>query len=255
MSFLDFGILDLLDILLVAFLLYQSYRLIRGTVAINVLIGVAAIYFIWKLVQALNMELLSEILGKFIGVGVIALVIVFQQEIRKFLLVLGSTNFTRRSSFLKQLNLFSEDQAELDYKPIIEACGTLSRSLTGALIVLEGESRLGQYRSSGTCLNADLSAALLESIFNKTSPLHDGAVIISGQKIVAAGCILPLTESRDLPSRFGLRHRAAKGIAERTNAQAIVVSEETGDITLVRDERLHHKLSLEQLELLLKPKD
>lgn len=254
MSFLDFSFLDLLDILLVAFLLYQLYRLIKDTVAINVLIGVAAIYLIWKLVEVLQMELLSEILGQFIGVGVIALVIVFQQEIRRFLLVIGSTNFTRRRMFFRQLK-FLRDEEEgngVDYQELVKACESLAREKTGALIVIEGDSKLGFYSSTGTAIGAAISASLLESIFNKNSPLHDGAVIISGPKIVAAGCILPLTEKTSLPSRFGLRHRAAMGISEKANATAIIVSEETGEISMVSDNQFKNKLSIEELGFALR---
>lgn len=252
MSFIDFGILDAIDILLVAFLLYQLYRLIRGTVAINIFIGVAAIYLIWKLVEALQMELLSEILGKFIGVGVIALVIVFQQEIRKFLLLLGSTNFTRRRRFLRQLKILRDDnEPNIAITEIAEACRHMAESKTGALIVLERKSRLGSYIDTGTRINSDTTARLLESIFNKYSPLHDGAVIISGEKLVAAGCILPLTERTSLPSRFGLRHRAAIGMAEKTDALAIVVSEETGTISLAAGDEFENKVNAPELAKLI----
>lgn len=198
------------------------------------------------------MELLSEILGQFIGVGVIALVIVFQQEIRRFLLVIGSTNFTRRKAFIKQLKFLREDEeTEFNYTEIVKACGSMSNTRTGALIVIEGDSKLGFYSSTGTAIGADLSAGLLESIFNKTSPLHDGAVIISGNKIVAAGCILPLTEKTSLPTRFGLRHRAAMGISEKANATAIIVSEETGEISMVVENQFKNKLSVEELKAAL----
>lgn len=251
MSFLDFSFLDLIDILLVAFLLYQLYRLIKDTVAINVLIGVAAIYLIWKLVQALQMELLSEILGQFIGVGVIALVIVFQQEIRRFLLMIGSTNFTRRRALLRFWRINDEESTTIDYSEVVKACGQMTQSSTGALIVFEGDSKLGFYASTGTPIGAQVSSSLLESIFNKNSPLHDGAVIITGSKIVAAGCILPLTEKTNLPSRFGLRHRAALGIAEKANALAVVVSEETGEISVVNNGQFSNKISLEELKVVL----
>ncbi len=252
MSFLDFGILDLIDILLVAFLLYQLYRLIKGTVAINIFIGVAAIYLIWKLVEAMQMELLSEILGQFIGVGVIALVIVFQQEIRKFLLVLGSTNFTRRSRFFRHLKwVKDDDRQEVKIEEIIKACKELSASRTGALIVLERKSGLGSYIETGTLINAQTSSRLLESIFNKNSPLHDGAVIISGEKTVAAACILPITDKTSIPSRFGLRHRAAIGVAEKTDAIALVVSEETGDISVAMGEGFTNKTEVEKLKDIL----
>ena len=238
MPFIDFRILDAIDILLVAFLLYQLYRLIKGTVAINIFLGVASIYLIWKLVEALQMELLTEILGQFIGVGVIALVIVFQQEIRKFLLLLGSTNFTRRRKFFKQLKILRTDsESELDLDSIVEASNHLAETRTGALIVIERKSRLGSYVDTGTYMNAHVSTGLLESIFNKYSPLHDGAVIINKDKLMAAGCILPVTERTSIPSRFGLRHRAALGISEKTDALTIIVSEETGGISLAVNDR------------------
>lgn len=254
MSFLDFTLLDFLDILLVAFLLYQLYRLIKDTVAINVLIGVAAIYIVWKLVEALGMELLSEILGKFIGVGVIALVIVFQQEIRKFLLVIGSTNFRQRRKLLKQLRWLSEDDQPLVLDELITACAHMSQSKTGALIVIEKDGKLGSFRDTGTLINSRISSRLIESIFNKHSPLHDGAVILSGNLLVAAGCILPITEKRSLPKRFGLRHRAALGVTEKTNALAIVVSEETGEISLASNDELQGKLKSSDLQHLLTEK-
>ncbi len=253
MSFLDFRILDALDILFVAFLLYQLYRLIRGTVAINIFLGVAAIYLIWKLVEALQMELLTEILGNFMGVGFIALVIVFQQEIRKFLLVLGSTSFTRRRRFLRQLNwIRTEDDTDVGIEEIGMACRDLAATKTGAIIVMERKSGLGSYSDTGTLINAKLSARLLESIFNKSSPLHDGAVIVSNGKIIAAGCILPITEKTSLPRRFGLRHRAAIGIAEKTDALSVIVSEETGDISLAINDHFDNKISPNELETAIK---
>jgi len=247
LSFLDFSIIDLIDIVLVAFLLYQLYRLIRGTVAINVLIGVAAIFLIWKAVQALQMELLSEILGQFIGVGVIALVIVFQQEIRRFLLVLGSTQFTGSKALFNTQNWFGPDKVEVPVEHLTQACSNLSTTNTGALIVIERQSRLGFYEETGTKLHSELSTNLLESLFNKYSPLHDGAVIVRGNQVLAAGCILPVTEKRNVPSRFGLRHRAAMGIAEKTDALALVVSEETGDMSLADGDQFLNKLNSEEL--------
>ena len=253
MSFLDFSILDAIDIVLVAFLLYQLYRLIRGTVAINIFLGVAAIYLIWKLVEALQMELLSEILGNFMGVGVIALVIVFQQEIRKFLLLLGSTSFTRRRRFLRQIKwIRTDEEPEIGIEEISMACRDLASTRTGAIIVIERQSGLGSYSDTGTAINARLSSRLLESIFNKSSPLHDGAVIVSGGKIVAAGCILPITEKTSLPRRFGLRHRAAIGLAEKTDALVVVVSEETGDLSIAINDHFDNKIQPEELEATIK---
>lgn len=249
LSFLDISFLDVLDILLVAFLLYQIYRLVRGTVAINIFIGVAAIFLIWKLVQALGMEVLSLILGNFIGVGVIALVIVFQQEIRRFLLVIGSTNFTSKRLFLKQLKwLRDENDEEVPIEEIVLACREMSISKTGALMVIERKSRLGFYSDTGTKIGGLVSSALLLTIFKKNSPLHDGAVIISGTNIVAAACILPITEKGNVPTRFGLRHRAAMGVAEKSDGLALIVSEETGDISLVIGDHFENKVELNKLE-------
>jgi uncharacterized protein (TIGR00159 family) len=244
-SFLDFGVLDLIDILLVAFLLYQLYRLVKGTVAINIFIGVAAIYLIWKVVEAFQMELLSEILGQFIGVGVLALVIVFQQEIRRFLLVLGSTDFTRGNRFFKQFIKAEQEEVEVD--EIVAACINLARTNTGAIIVVERKSQLGFYSETGTLIDGDLSSRLLESIFFKNSPLHDGAVIVHGNKIVSAGSILPITERTNIPRRFGLRHRAAMGVAEKTDALAIIVSEETGDISMACGDEFDNKIKTTEL--------
>ncbi len=249
LSFLDISILDIIDIFLVAFLLYQIYRLVKGTVAINIFIGVAAIFLIWKLVQALQMEVLSLILGNFIGVGVIALVIVFQQEIRRFLLVIGSTNFTSKRIFLKQLKwLRDENEEEIGFSEIVLACKEMGQTKTGALMVIERKSKLGFYSNTGTKIGGTLSTALLLTIFKKNSPLHDGAVIVSGSKIMAAGCILPVTEKPNVPTRFGLRHRAAMGVAEKTDALALIVSEETGDISISSGEKFINKIEIDQLE-------
>jgi uncharacterized protein (TIGR00159 family) len=253
LSFLDISFLDILDILLVAFLLYQIYRLVKGTVAINIFIGVAAIFLIWKLVEALQMEVLSLILGNFIGVGVIALVIVFQQEIRRFLLVIGSTNFTSKRLFLKQLKwLRDENEDEVPINEIVLACKEMSASRTGALMVIERKSRLGFYSDTGTKIGGSVSSPLLLTIFKKNSPLHDGAVIISGMHIVAAACILPITEKGNVPTRFGLRHRAGMGVAEKTDGLALIVSEETGDVSLAIGDHFENKVELNKLEDRLK---
>ncbi len=252
MFFLDFGVLDLIDMLLAAFLLYQFYRLIKGTVAINIFIGVVAIYLIWKLVQALQMQLLSEILGQFIGVGVIVLVIVFQQEIRKFLLVLGSTNFTRKHMFFKQLKWLKYDEKKVKIEEIVKASINLSKSFTGAIIVIERKSRLGFYSETGISISGNTSSGLLESIFNKYSPLHDGAVIISSKDIIAARCILPITDKASIPSRFGLRHRAAIGVTEKTDAIALVISEETGRISIAIGNDFIDKIDHDKLDEVLR---
>lgn len=231
MGALNFGILDALDILIAAFLLYQIYRLLRGTSAIRILLGMVAIYLLYSLVQLLEMRLLSEILGSFMGAGLIILIIVFQQEIRKFLLVIGSATFSRRKGIRNMLNMSTTegtDKRTID--AIVGAAAAFAEDKVGALIVIERKDPLGSFAGTGHHINGALSRILLESIFFKNAPLHDGATIVSKNKVIAAGAVLPLSESSDLPSKFGLRHRAAAGISERTDALALAVSEENGKI-------------------------
>jgi uncharacterized protein (TIGR00159 family) len=236
MGALNFGIFDALDIFIAAFLLYQIYRLLKGTAAIRILIGMLAIYLLYRLVQILEMHLLSELLGSFMGAGLIILVIVFQQEIRKFLLVVGSATFTGRQGWRNMFNLSTPELTTHYTVECLAAAAThLGESKTGALMVLERKDPLGSFAGTGHALGAELSRIALETIFFKNAPLHDGATIISGNKIVSAGAILPLSESTDLPAQFGLRHRAAAGISERTDALAITVSEETGNLHLFHD--------------------
>lgn len=251
MPFLDFDFLDLLDILLVAFLLFQIYRLVRGTVAINILLGVAAIYLIWKLVEALHMELLSEILGQFIGVGVIALLIVFQQELRKFLLYLGTTNFGRRRKFLKQLNWLKKEEEKLDTSSLAGVIFSLAETRTGSLLVFARKTQLGFYAQTGNPMDATISPRLIEAIFQKESPLHDGAVLIQNNRIAAASTILPVSENPSIPARFGLRHRAAVGVTEKTDAVAVVVSEQTGEVSWVQEGQIRNRVSRTELEQLM----
>jgi len=235
LDFIDFSFLDILDIILVAALLYYTYKLLKGTVAINIFLGIALIFLIWKITQALKMEMLSGILGYLLSGGVIALIIVFQQEMRKFLLMLGTTNFSSKSSFLKQLKfLQSEIETEHDIETLVNSCIKLSKTKTGALIVLERTNNLDFLINTGDKMNAFMNGALLESIFYKNSPLHDGATIIRDNVIVATRVVLPLTDSR-IPARFGLRHKAAIGVSEKTDALCILVSEETGEISYTKD--------------------
>ena len=235
LDFIDFSILDILDMLLVAVLLYYIYKLLKGTVAINIVIGIAFIFLIWRVTQVLKMEMLSGILSYLLSGGVIALIIVFQQEIRKFLLMIGTTNFSSKRSILKQLKfLQTEIEPENDVDTLVNSCIKLSQSKTGALIVLERTNNLDFLISSGDTMNAFLNEAILESIFYKNSPLHDGATIIRDNYIVATRVVLPLTNER-IPSRFGLRHKAAIGVSEKTDALCLLVSEETGEISYIKD--------------------
>lgn len=236
LSFLEFSFLDVLDIVLVAVLIYYIYKLLKGTVAINIFLGITFIFLIWKITELLKMEMLSKILGYLLSGGVIALIIVFQQEIRKFLLMVGTTNFSSKRSFLKQLKfLKSEISSETDVEILVTTCKKLSKSKTGALIVIERTNSLDFIKNTGDAMYALVSKALLESIFYKNSPLHDGAVIIRDNYIIATRVVLPLSDNNKIPLRFGLRHKAAFGITEKTDAVCLVVSEETGEISYIKD--------------------
>ncbi len=250
MGFLDFDLLDLLDIILVTALLNQLYKLVQGTVAIKIFFGLAATYLFWKLVGALQMEVLSEILGQFIGVGVLAVIIVFQQEIRKFLLMIGTTNFSNKGTIFKWISK-PQKAIALDIASIQKAFSSLSKTKTGALIVITRHTELGTYEETGKKINSAVGAAVLESIFFKNSPLHDGAVIIRKNEIIAASCVLPVSDIVSLPTHMGLRHRAAASITEMTDALAIIVSEETGRVAYFKKGRLKENISLEDLDQFL----
>ena len=233
---LKLSVVDVIDVILVAFLLYYVYKLVKGTVAINIFIGIVIVYLIWKLTQALQMQLLSNILGGFISVGMFALIVVFQQEIRKFLLMVGSANFGRRRKFFKQLKfLKTESFTETNVEAIVAACNRMSLSKTGALIVLERNNSLDFLTNTGDEMNITVTQPILESIFFKNSPLHDGAVIIANNIIKATRVILPTNNEKNIPERFGLRHRAAIGITEKTDSVALVVSEETGQVSYIKN--------------------
>lgn len=253
-GFLEITFLDLLDIALVGLFIYQLYKLLSGSIAFNILMGLLLIYFIWFLVKVLEMELLEGILGQFINVGVIALLIVFQPEVRKFLLFLGrGSRFNKYNMLWK--NLLSKEKRQPLYdtyiKQITGALENLSKTKTGAIIVLSESSRLQFYANSGVIINSSISSKLIESIFEKTTPLHDGAIIIADFKILAAGCILPVSDNPDLPSRLGLRHRATVGITEQSDAMALCVSEETGQISYARNGRLIQDINTDEVTTLL----
>ena len=235
-AFIHIRLLDIFDIILVAVLFYQLYMLIRGTVAYSITLGIAAIYIFWWAVRAMQMELLSTILGSVLGVGVIALIIVFQQEIRRFLIFIGSRYMDgNRISVEKILNLRFESKPQVKIRSIMKAVMQFSLEKTGALIVIGRQSNLDMYAETGDVLNAETSSRLFISIFNKTSPLHDGAVIVEDDKVKAARVILPVTDKMDLPPEYGLRHRAGLGISEVTDSLVIIVSEETGQISMAEN--------------------
>jgi uncharacterized protein (TIGR00159 family) len=248
MTFLNIGLIDFIDILLVAFLFYQIYSLIKGTVAIKIFIGIAMFYLIWLLVKALNMRLLSSILGQVMGVGVIAVLIVFQQEIRRFFLLISSKYFPKIDFTIENFMAFLiKQESQFITEPILNAVEEFSFSKTGALIVIGNKSELNTYIETGITLNAEISEMLLSSIFFKNSSMHDGAAIITRNKIRAASCILPVSGRNDLPQDFGLRHRAAIGMSEQTDAVIIVVSEETGRISVFCESKHFTNITLEFL--------
>ncbi len=250
--FIGLRLLDIIDIILVALLLYELYNLVKGTAAINILLGIIAIFLAWRLVRILEMELLSEILGAFISVGFIALIVVFQPEIRKFLLMVGTPSFIRRkhNRFLFWKIKYPDEEV-LSIDPIIQACHKMANTKTGALIVIAKVNELTEVIESGEIINARISEQLIENIFYKNSPLHDGAMIIMNNKILAASCILPVSKNDTLPSQVGLRHRAAVGITERSDAIALVVSEQTGHISWCKGGNLNINIQPSRLKTLL----
>lgn len=246
--FIHLRVLDVVDILLVALLLYQVFMLVRGTVALNIIIAIIVIYFFWGLVKMLRMELLSNIIGQVISVGVIALIIVFQQEIRRFLIMIGTRyinkNRLRMESWFK---LEIDQRPKLRIKSIVKAVINLSNSMTGALIVIKRKSNLEMYAQAGDIIDGNVSSRLIISIFNKLSPLHDGGIIIDKEKIFAARVVLPVTDNPDLPPDYGLRHRAALGTVEVTDALVIVVSEETGKISIAENNEIRRGITSKEL--------
>ena len=249
-GFLEIGWVDVFDILFVSFFLYHVYKLMKGSVAIKIFLGFLFLYLIYLVVKAADMELLSIILGQFMGVGVIAVIVLFQQEIRKFLLLLGKTTVFEEGNILRNVQQFWQekyDKNHLDVSPIIDSIKNMAGSNTGALIVFSRSSELKFFADSGDRLEAKISKRLILAIFNKLSPLHDGAIIINNNRIVAARCILPVSERDDIPAQFGLRHRAALGMSETTDSLVVIVSEETGQLTIARSGEFEFNLSTQEV--------
>ena len=251
-GFLTIRLIDLVDVAIVTFLLYKLYNLLHGGVAINIFVGLLTVYALyWICVKILNMQLLGTVLGQFISLGFIALVIVFQQEVRRFLVVIGTNSFLARNPFTRQIlpwNWQTEKKLQLNSSAILKACRQMSKDKTGAIIVLAKSSELEYYANTGDMMDADISQRLIENIFFKNSPMHDGAIIIVNDKIKAARCVLPVTENAELPAHLGMRHRAAIGISEQSDAIAVVVSEETGEISVAQDGQIKVGISIDELE-------
>ena len=245
---LQFGA-KVLDILLVGLIVLWIYRLTRGTSAIPVFVGLLAIYFIWKIVSYAGMPVLGELLGQFIGVGILAIIIVFQQELRQFLFSIGDkANIDKPKRWLEKLmTIRHEDREPLRIDEICTAVINLASRKEGALIIIQRISDLTLHLQSSTKLNADILAPLIEGTFQKDNSMHDGAMYIAIGRIRAVRCVLPATQRNDLPADTGMRHRAALGLAEKTDALVIVVSEETGLISLAMDGELHRGIDPEDL--------
>ncbi len=247
----SFGIKDILDITIVALMLYYLYKIMRESGTINIFYGVLAFIAVWVIAsEILEMKLIGSILDKFMSIGLLILVILFQDQIKRFLVELGSK---KRWKFLT--NIFHHkkesergNDVHTRVMPIVYACMSMSKSKTGALIVIEQDVPLENFEKTGDKIDAEINARLIENIFFKNSPLHDGALIISGSRLKAAGCILPVSHDTNVPRSLGLRHRSALGISQETDALAIVVSEETGNISMAYKGRLSLKLTSTQLE-------
>jgi diadenylate cyclase len=248
-GFLEISWVDFVDVTLVAVLLYQIYKLIRGSIAVNIFLGILALYLVYLIVRAAQMELLATILGQFMGVGVLAMIILFQPEIRKFLLLIGRGAEINRGDFLKSLaNWRNSYHDDFDVHQLIEAIKTLKATRTGALVVFSRDIELKFYVETGDPLDAEVNKRLLISIFNKNSPLHDGAVIIYKGRIKAARCVLPVSDNDHLPPHFGLRHRSAIGMSETTDTLVMAISEESGRLILARNGKFIRGLKLKTVE-------
>lgn len=250
--FFEFGIKDIIDILLVALLLYNIYRLMKESRSLNVFIGIMVFVVLWLFVtHVLEMRLLGAIMDKLVSVGVLALLILFQEEIRKFLYSLGAHQRFKNIFRLFYTATKKEDEDKEAIMPIVMACMSMSRGKVGALIVIERGISLSDICDTGDYIDARINQRLIENIFFKNSPLHDGAMVITKKRIRAAGCILPVSHNQDIPKELGLRHRAAMGISQDSDAIAIVVSEETGRISVAIKGEFQLRLSAEQLESVL----
>ena len=248
----DFGIKDIIDIFLVALMLYYIYRLMKESRSLNVFIGIMVFVLLWLFVsQVLEMRLLGSILDKLVSVGVIALIVLFQEEIRKFLYTLGAHQRFKGLTrfFTSKKKEIKEDKETI--MPIVMACMSMSKGKVGALIVIERSAPLDDIIETGDRINANINQRLIENIFFKNSPLHDGAMIISKKRIAAAGCILPVSHNLDIPKELGLRHRAALGMSQNSDAICVIVSEETGRISVAIKGEFRLRLSAEELESVL----
>ena len=259
LDFLHFSWIDILDILMVALIIYLVFRWIRGSTAINIFIAIILVVVVRTLAEALGMKMISSLLGTLIDMGAVALVVIFQPEVRRFLGSLGRKAGTtlEQQSFLQKLFPGLQGRGRVDSRgaqEIAEACREMSAQKTGALILIQRKNSLEDVIATGDVVDAEIGRRLIMNIFFKNSPLHDGAMVIGGNRIIAARCTLPITERTDLPARYGMRHKAAIGISEQCDVDVIVVSEETGGISFVRGGRISRIENINTLNLLLAEK-
>ncbi|MCR5709586.1 MAG: diadenylate cyclase CdaA [Bacteroidales bacterium] len=250
-DFIDITFIDVLDVLMVGLLMYWLIRVVRGTSAVNIFLGILVLYVVWIASRALGMKLLSFILGQVLGVGVVALLVIFQPEIRRFLLRISSSTTAAQKGVFKKLfrNRKSAGMQPRELEEFTAACRKMSETRTGALVVLRHGSSLGDILESGDEIDARISRRLIENIFFKNSPLHDGAMVMSENRILAARCTLPISQRQDIPAHYGMRHRAAIGMSEVSDASIVVVSEETGDISFVQEGKIKTMSSITELRL------
>lgn len=250
---MDFGIKDILDIVLVAAMLYYLYKIMKESGSLSLFYGALAFIMVWVVAsEIVNLRMIGTILDRFMGIGLLVLVIIFQEQIKRFLVELGSH---KRWNFLSSIFHHHRHESEAEKNewvmPVVYACMNMARTKTGALIVLQRTVPLDAYERTGDIINADINSRLIENIFFKNSPLHDGAMIISGEKIKAAGCILPVSHDTDIPRSMGLRHRSGLGISQATDAVSVIVSEETGIISVASKGKIRSKLTSTELEQFL----
>lgn len=249
--FFDFGVKDIIDIFLVALLLYYSYKVMKESRSLNVFFGVLMFVAFWLFIsQVLEMRLLGSILDKLVSVGALALLILFQDELRNFFYTIGTHERVRALMRLIRGDK-KQKNGKADIMPIVMACMSMSKQKVGALIVIERSLPLNDIICSGELIDANINQRLIENIFFKNSPLHDGAMVIANKRIRAAGCILPVSHSMDIPKELGLRHRAAMGISQETDALSVIVSEETGNISAAFKGQFQLRLTAEELERIL----
>lgn len=255
-GFLEMSLADILDIVLLGLIIFFMFKWIKGTSAMSIFIAIVSLYIIRVLVGAFNMRLMTAIMDMVLDVGVLALIVIFQPEIRRFLIRLGNRYMSSKGGkkFLNRIlgrTTTANMSVSEEVNDLAEACRRMSEDKTGALIVIAHSSPLDDIISTGDKLDASIHRRLIMNLFFKNSPLHDGALVIAGDRIAAARCTLPITQRKNIPASYGMRHKAAIGITEETDADVIVVSEETGKIAYIKAGKVTKINNINELKLLL----